>query len=74
MTTPERRSVPTRARREPPRFRRVTVHRVEHLSPRLVRVTFAGAELDGFAVEEPAASVRLLLPPPGTAELVVPTW
>ncbi|MFP3900119.1 MAG: siderophore-interacting protein [Acidimicrobiia bacterium] len=74
MSTPERRTVPTRVRREPPRFRRVAVRRVEHLSPRLIRVTLAGAELDGFAVEEPAASVRLLLPPPGTTELVMPTW
>jgi NADPH-dependent ferric siderophore reductase len=45
----------------------------EDRSPRLRRVTIAGPELDGFAVELPAASVRLLLPEPG-AGLVVPEW
>ncbi len=40
----------------------------------MLRVTFGGRELDGFAVEQPAASVRVLLPSPGTDELVIPTW
>jgi NADPH-dependent ferric siderophore reductase len=40
----------------------------------MVRVTFGGDELDGFAVERPAASVRLLLPPVGTDGLVMPAW
>lgn len=47
---------------------------VEHLGPRLARVTLAGPDLDGFAVREPAASVRLLLPSPGSDELVMPRW
>jgi NADPH-dependent ferric siderophore reductase len=64
----------TRLRREPPRFRQVAVRRVQPVSPRLVRVTLAGAELEGFTVEQPAASVRLLLPSPGRDELVMPTW
>ncbi len=63
-----------RTRREPPRFRAVEVRRVEHLTPRMTRVTVAGPELAGLTVELPAASVRLLLPSPGTPELVVPTW
>ena len=63
-----------RIRREPPPFRRVVVRRVESLSPRLSRVTLSGAELAGWSSDEPAASVRLLLPAPGTNELVVPTW
>ena len=63
-----------RVRREPPRFRRVAVRRVEHVGPRMVRVTLAGSELDGLTVEDPAASVRLLLPAPGDDELVVPSW
>ena len=58
-------SGPQRVRREPPRFRRVEVRRVEERTPRLTRVTLGGDELEGFAVEEPAASVRLLLPSPG---------
>jgi NADPH-dependent ferric siderophore reductase len=65
---------PVRARREPPRFRTVEVARVEALSPRLVGITFSGPELGGLVVDEPAASVRLLLPPVGTQELVMPAW
>jgi NADPH-dependent ferric siderophore reductase len=63
-----------RVRREPPPFRRVTVRRVEEVSPRLVRVTLGGPELDGFTVEAPAASVRVLLPPPEDETLVIPEW
>jgi NADPH-dependent ferric siderophore reductase len=40
----------------------------------MVRVTLAGSELAGLTVEQPAASVRVLLPSPGATELVVPTW
>jgi NADPH-dependent ferric siderophore reductase len=50
------------------------VRRVEDRSPRLRRVTLAGPELEGFVLEEPAASVRLLLPSPGTDQVVVPEW
>ncbi|HVF75588.1 MAG TPA: siderophore-interacting protein [Acidimicrobiales bacterium] len=60
-----------RLRREPPPLRPATVRTTERLSPRLMRVTF---EVEGFTVEQPAASVRLLLPSPGTDELVMPTW
>lgn len=60
-------------RREPPKFRRVTVSSVEDLTPRMRRIVLAGPELDGMKVDEPAASVRLLLPDAdGTLE--VPTW
>ena len=64
----------SRVRREPPQFRRVEVRRVEERTPRLTRVTLAGPELEGFAVDDPAASVRLLLPSPGPDELVIPEW
>lgn len=40
----------------------------------MVRVTLVGPELRGFAVELPAASVRLLLPSIGQEDLVIPTW
>jgi NADPH-dependent ferric siderophore reductase len=63
-----------RLRREPPAFRHVEVGRVERLSPRMVRVTLGGAELAGFTVDQPAASVRVLLPSPGGADFVVPSW
>lgn len=56
-------------RRPPPPFRRAHVERVKRLSPRLVRVTLGGSELAGLTVDEPAASVRLLL---GADPLVAP--
>jgi NADPH-dependent ferric siderophore reductase len=40
----------------------------------MVRVTLTGPALTGLTVEQPAASIRLLLPSPGSNELVVPTW
>lgn len=61
-------------RREPPAFRRVTVERVTDLSPHLRRITLTGADLTGLAIDAPAASVRLLVPSPGTDELVMPEW
>ncbi|MBW3546879.1 MAG: siderophore-interacting protein [Actinobacteria bacterium] len=62
------------ARREPPPFRRVVVRTVEQLTPRMQRIVVGGPELEGFEVPEPAASVRLLLPPPGEDSLVMPEW
>ena len=62
-----------RIRREPPPFRTVTVRAVEELTPHKLRVTFGGDELEGLQVDEPAASVRLLVPLPGEA-LEIPTW
>jgi NADPH-dependent ferric siderophore reductase len=50
------------------------VRRVEPRSPRLIRVTLAGPDLEGLTVEEPAASVRLLLPASTSDELVMPSW
>jgi NADPH-dependent ferric siderophore reductase len=64
----------TRIRREPPTFRHVTVRRVDHISPRMVRVTFTGPDLVGLTVEQPAASVRLLLPSSVGQALVMPAW
>ncbi len=40
----------------------------------MVRVTFAGPELGGLVVDQPAASARLLLPSPPGRGLVIPTW
>lgn len=64
----------TRLRRQPPAFRQVHVSRTVALTPYLVRATFAGAELEGLAVDEPAASVRLLLPSAPGGPLLLPTW
>lgn len=65
---------PRRVRRAPPPLRTVTVTGGEPVGPRLHRVVLGGPELVGFPVPLPGASVRLLLPSPGTADLVVPTW
>lgn len=73
MTSSEPKATTSRTRREPPRFRPLEVTRVHRLSPRMVRVTLAGPELEGFTTDLPAASVRLLLPEPG-GELVLPSW
>lgn len=59
-------------RRPPPPFRVVDVVRTHRLSARMARVTLAGPELEGLSVEQPAASVRVLLPPAGP--LVMPRW
>ena len=63
-----------RVRRPPPPFRRVAVRRVASPTPYLLRITLSGSDLNGLVIDEPAASVRLLIPSPGAAELVLPTW
>jgi NADPH-dependent ferric siderophore reductase len=63
-----------RTRREPHPFRRARVTRVEARSPRLTRITLAGEELDGFDPGLPAASLRLLLPEPGSGDVELPAW
>jgi NADPH-dependent ferric siderophore reductase len=63
-----------RIRREPPAFRQVTVRRSESLTRFMTRVTLWGADLEGFVVDKPAASVRVLLPSPGESEIVMPEW
>jgi NADPH-dependent ferric siderophore reductase len=50
------------------------VDRAVRLGPWMVQVTLAGPELGGLTVEQPAASVRLLLPPAPGRPLVVPAW
>lgn len=61
-------------RREPPIFRRVEVTGVEYPTSRLARITFGGPELEGLRVDQPAASVRLLLPSSDREGLVMPEW
>lgn len=61
-------------RRPPPPFRRVKILRTENLTPRLCRVTLSGPELEGLVVDQPAASVRVLLPAEGQNEPVIPEW
>jgi NADPH-dependent ferric siderophore reductase len=64
----------TRVRREPPPLRPVVVVERLELSPRLTRLTLQGDSLGDLVVDEPAASVRLLVPNRGTDDLVIPEW
>jgi NADPH-dependent ferric siderophore reductase len=52
----------------------VSVRGIESRTPRLTRLTLAGDDLEGLAVEQPAASVRMLLPTPGARQLDLPSW
>jgi NADPH-dependent ferric siderophore reductase len=74
MPDDDRSSRLARIRREPPPLRTVRVVERVELSPRLLRLTFEGDGLRELTVEQPAASVRLLVPSPGTDELVIPEW
>ncbi len=65
---------PIRLRREPPRWRTAELVSRVQKTPRLVRLTIRGAEIDTDLVREPAASVRILLPDEPDGALVVPTW
>ena len=52
----------------------MTVVAVEPRSPRLVRVVLSGPGLASWPELQPGASLRLLLPRPGTTMLELPTW
>jgi NADPH-dependent ferric siderophore reductase len=59
--------------RHPLVVRRLRVLRRESLSPRLLRLTVGGNELDGFVAAGPADHVKLFVPDPVTGALHVPT-
>lgn len=68
-------SKPLFTRQAPPDFRLAQVVAATALSSRMVSMTLAGPELVGLEVEEPGASVRLLLPGPDSRRpLEIPTW
>jgi NADPH-dependent ferric siderophore reductase len=64
----------TPIRKEPPSFREGVVVSNEQITPRLTRIRLAGPELAALSIDEPAASVRLLVPTPGDDTLIIPTW
>lgn len=74
MTSEENSQRSSRLRREPPPFRRVALQAVEELTPRMQRVVLSGPELEGFEIDSPAASVRLLLPPRDSRTIEMPAW
>jgi NADPH-dependent ferric siderophore reductase len=53
-------------KRRPPR--RVTVTRVQTLSPLMRRITLHGTELEGFEAPEPASYIKLIFPERGQTE------
>jgi len=62
-----------RSRREPPPLIKVRLVERHELTARLVRLVFEGPGLESM-LSEPAASVRLLVPSPGSNRLVIPDW
>lgn len=66
------REIPTPPVRPRPRFRTLEVRRVERLTPRMVRITLGGAELDGFDVPSPTQHVKLIVPEPGQSHPILP--
>ena len=57
-------------KRSPPRV--VSVRRVVRLTPRMVRITFGGEQLQGFDSRGPAEHFRIYLPDGETGELLLP--
>lgn len=57
-------------KRPPPRI--VEVRRVTRLTPRMVRITLGGGQMEGFESRGPAEHFRLYLPDSETGELVLP--
>jgi NADPH-dependent ferric siderophore reductase len=70
MNLPE----PQKVRRIRPKPRLAEVVRVERLTPHMVRVVFAGEELEGFTTRGPAEHLKVNFPPPGEAKLALPEW
>jgi NADPH-dependent ferric siderophore reductase len=63
----------TAIRKPPPPFERVRVTERIELSPRLIRLTVEGEVLRTLVVDQPAASVRFVVPWPGD-DLELPEW
>ena len=61
---------PAQRRRPPPRV--VEVQGVERITPRMVRITLGGSQLEGFQSKGPAEHFRIYMPDPQSGELVMP--
>jgi NADPH-dependent ferric siderophore reductase len=55
------------------RRRHLTVRQVQHLTPKMIRVTLGGDDLAGFVSMGFDDHVKVFFPPPGSSELVLPT-
>ena len=56
----------------PPPPRIVEVRRVVRLTPRMVRITFGGGQIEGFESSGPAEHLRVFLPDSRTGRLLLP--
>jgi NADPH-dependent ferric siderophore reductase len=63
----------TAIRKPPPPFEPVAVVDREEISPRLIRLTFEGDVLRRLTIDQPASSVRFVVPWPGN-DLELPEW
>src|SRR6185437_15648106 len=68
MTTPRA----ERPQRPRPRFRTLAVRQVGRLTPRMVRVTVGGPELEGFEPPAPTQHIKLIIPARGQDHPVLP--
>jgi NADPH-dependent ferric siderophore reductase len=59
--------------RPKPTFHRATVVDAIQLTPRMRRITLTGSDLAGYPNEGPATHFKLVLPPPGQTEAVLPS-
>lgn len=55
----------------PPRYP-AEIRGIERLTPRVVRLLLGGPELAGFQPAGPGSHIKLILPPPGSAEVAQP--
>jgi NADPH-dependent ferric siderophore reductase len=62
----------TRVRHEA-KIRTLSVRRVAHIAPRIIRIIFGGEDLAGFVSLGFDDHVKLFIPPPGVKEPVLPT-
>src|SRR6187401_1869339 len=61
-------------RRVRPRPKVVTVKSVERLTPKSVRVTFGGPELQGFTNSGAATHLKVMFARPGESKIDLPEW
>jgi NADPH-dependent ferric siderophore reductase len=65
---------PQKVRRVRAKPRLAEVVRVDRLTPHMLRVVFAGEELEGFTTRGPAEHLKVNFPHAGESKLVLPEW
>ena len=56
-----------------PTFHHATVTEITSVTPRMRRIELSGAELTGYPCDGPGAHLKLLLAPPGSREILLPS-